>query len=104
MTTEVHGQDSGGAKVVTLLQPLLATLVAMYDECDRAPRPLWLDEAFEGVDADNRSTMLDLLVDFDLDFLLAGPGTLVASAQVPGRRRLVRAQGGRLPSRACPCR
>lgn len=83
LTKEIHGQDSGGAKVVTLLQPLLATLVAMYDECQHAPRPLWLDEAFEGVDADNRSTMLDLFVDFDLDFLLAGPGTLVASAQVP---------------------
>jgi len=83
LTKEIHGQDSGGAKVVTLLQPLLATLVAMYDECAHAPRPLWLDEAFEGVDADNRSTMLDLFVDFDLDFLLAGPGTLVASAQVP---------------------
>lgn len=83
LTKEIHGQDSGGAKVVTLLQPLLATLVAMYDECDSAPRPLWLDEAFEGVDADNRSTMLDLFVDFDLDFLLAGPGTLVASANVP---------------------
>ena len=83
LTKEIHGQDSGGAKVVTLLQPLLATLVAMYDECDHAPRPLWLDEAFEGVDADNRSTMLDLFVDFELDFLLAGPGTLVASSQVP---------------------
>lgn len=83
LTKEVHGQDSGGAKVVTLLQPLLATLVAMYDECDHAPRPLWLDEAFEGVDADNRSTMLDLFIDFDLDFLLAGPGNLVASANVP---------------------
>jgi len=45
--------------------------------------PVWLDEAIEGVDALNRSTMLDLFVDFDLDFLLAGPGTVVASAQVP---------------------
>lgn len=83
LTKEVHGQDSGGAKVVTLLQPLLATLVAMYDDCHSAPRPLWLDEAFEGVDADNRSTMLDLFIDFDLDFLLAGPSTLVASSNVP---------------------
>jgi Putative exonuclease SbcCD, C subunit len=47
--------------VVTLLQPLLATLVALYDESPTAPRPLWLDEAFEGVAPANRVTMLDLL-------------------------------------------
>lgn len=83
LTAEVHARDSGGGKVVTLLQPLLATLVALYDESETAPRPLWLDEAFTGVDDSNRSTMLDLLVEFDLDFLLAGPTALVASAQVP---------------------
>lgn len=83
LTAEVHAKDSGGGKVVTLLQPLLATLVSLYGESATAPRPLWLDEAFTGVDDSNRSTMLDLLVEFDLDFLLAGPSALVASAQVP---------------------
>lgn len=83
LTAEVHAKDSGGGKVVTLLQPLLATLVALYDESGTAPRPLWLDEAFTGVDDTNRSTMLDLLVEFDLDFLMAGPAALVACAQVP---------------------
>jgi energy-coupling factor transporter ATP-binding protein EcfA2 len=83
LTAEAHAKDSGGGKVVTLLQPLLATLVALYGESVAAPRPLWLDEAFTGVDDSNRSTMLDLLVEFDLDFLLAGPSALVASAQVP---------------------
>jgi hypothetical protein len=83
LTAEVHAKDSGGGKVVTLLQPLLATVVALYDESDSAPRPLWLDEAFTGVDDINRSTMLDLLVEFDLDFLLAGPAALVTAAQVP---------------------
>ncbi|AGL17611.1 SbcC/MukB-like Walker B domain-containing protein [Actinoplanes sp. N902-109] len=83
LTKQVHGVDSGGGKVVTLLQPLLATLVALYTESPAAPRPLWLDEAFEGVDPGNRATMLRLLVDFDLDFLLAGPAPLVAAAQVP---------------------
>lgn len=83
LTKEVHGQDSGGGKVVTLLQPLLATLVALYGESELAPRPLWLDEAFTGVDAANRATMLDLVVKFDLDFLLAGPDTLTATAHVP---------------------
>ena len=83
LTREVHDQDSGGGKVITLLQPLLATLVALYDESEGAPRPLWLDEAFTGIDDDNRATMLALLVEFDLDFLLAGPATLVSAAQVP---------------------
>lgn len=83
LTKEVHGRDSGGGKVVTLLQPLLSTLVALYGESELAPRPLWLDEAFTGVDAANRATMLDLVVNFDLDFLLAGPETLAATAHVP---------------------
>jgi hypothetical protein len=83
LTKEVHARDSGGGKVVTLLQPLVATLVALYEESRCAPRPLWLDEAFTGVDDANRATMLALLVTFDLDFLLAGPGVLVTTAQVP---------------------
>ncbi len=83
LTRKVHGVDSGGGKVVTLLQPLLATLVALYSESPEAPRPLWLDEAFEGVDPGNRATMMRMLTDFDLDFLLAGPAPLVAVAQVP---------------------
>ncbi|GAA0928008.1 hypothetical protein GCM10009557_93630 [Virgisporangium ochraceum] len=83
LTKKVHGVDSGGGKVVTLLQPLLATLVALYSESPDSPRPLWLDEAFEGVDPANRATMMRMLTDFDLDFLLAGPAPLVAVAQVP---------------------
>ena len=82
-TEEVHAKDSGGGKAVTLLQPMLAALVALYREPGTAPRPLWLDEAFTGVDDANRATMLALLVTFDLDFLLAGPTTLITTAQVP---------------------
>lgn len=83
LTKEVHAKDSGGGKVITLLQPLLATLVALYSQSSVAPRPLWLDEAFTGVDDGNRSAMLAMLVEFDLDFLLAGPAAMVAAAQVP---------------------
>jgi hypothetical protein len=83
LTRQVHGRDSGGGKAVTLLQPLLATLVALYAEAPEGPRPLWLDEAFTGVDDLNRTTMLDLLVSFDLDFVAAGPETLVAVSAVP---------------------
>ncbi|GAA4971255.1 SbcC/MukB-like Walker B domain-containing protein [Actinoplanes utahensis] len=83
LTRQVHSVDSGGGKVVTLLQPLLATLVTLFAESPDAPRPLWLDEAFTGVDTPNRSTMLRMMVDFDFDFLLAGPSALVTAAQVP---------------------
>ncbi|WP_430790230.1 TIGR02680 family protein [Actinoplanes sp. G11-F43] len=83
LTKQIHAVDSGGGKVVTLMQPLLATLVALYSDNPSGPRPLWLDEAFEGVDPTNRAIMLRMLCDFDLDFLLAGPGALVAAAQVP---------------------
>lgn len=82
LTKESHAKDSGGGKVVTLLQPLLATLVALYGESGTSPRMLWLDEAFEGVDPGNRTVMLDLLRDFELDFLLVGPTPLVTSASV----------------------
>ncbi|MFI1996329.1 SbcC/MukB-like Walker B domain-containing protein [Actinoplanes sp. NPDC020271] len=83
LTKQQHTVDSGGGKAVTLLQPLLATLVTLYSESPNSPRPLWLDEAFVGVDLANQTTMMRMLVDFDLDFLVAGPATLVASAQVP---------------------
>lgn len=83
LTREKHDVDSGGGKAVTLLQPLLATLVALYNEDPCAPHPVWLDEAFAGVDGPNRAMMLDLFTEFDLDFLMAGPGAIVASASVP---------------------
>jgi hypothetical protein len=63
--------------------PLIATLAAMYTSSPQGPRLLWLDEAFDGVDADNRSSVLDLLGEFDMDYLLAGPGLLVNTSTVP---------------------
>jgi hypothetical protein len=83
LTTQRHGQDSGGGKVMTMLQPLLATLATLYQGSPSAPRPLWLDEAFDGVDAENTTSLLGMLVEFDFDFLLAGPKSLVASRHVP---------------------
>lgn len=78
-----HGELSGGARVVTLMLPLIAALATMYQGTPTGPRPLWLDEAFDGVDAPNRSSVLGLLCEFDMDYLLAGPGPLVTTATVP---------------------
>ena len=78
-----HSLLSGGAKVVTLLQPFVAALHAMYDQSGAGPRMMWLDEAFNGVDPDNRATMLRLLTSCDLDWLVAGPGPIANAATVP---------------------
>jgi hypothetical protein len=78
-----HGLLSGGAKVVTLLQPFIAALHAMYDQSGIGPRMMWLDEAFGGVDTSNKATMFRLLASCDLDWLIAGPGIIVNSASVP---------------------
>ena len=73
---------SGGARVVLLMLPLIATLIALYESTPGAPRPFWLDEAFDGLDQLNRTMLLELLGEFDLDVLLAGPGRLLNSAAV----------------------
>ena len=78
-----HGLLSGGAKVVTLMQPFIAALHAMYDQAGSGPRMLWLDEAFGGVDATNKASMFRLLGSCDLDWLIAGPGIIANSAAVP---------------------
>ncbi len=78
-----HGLLSGGAKVVTLMQPFIAALHAMYDQTGTGPRMLWLDEAFGGVDGTNKGSMFRLLTSCDLDWLIAGPGIIANSAAVP---------------------
>lgn len=78
-----HGLLSGGAKVVTLLQPFVAALHAMYDQASGGPRMLWLDEAFGGVDSTNKASMFRLLASCDMDWLIAGPGVIANSSAVP---------------------
>jgi uncharacterized protein (TIGR02680 family) len=78
-----HGLLSGGAKVVTLMQPFIAALHAMYDQSSSGPRMLWLDEAFGGMDGTNKASMFRLLTSCDLDWLIAGPGIIANSAAVP---------------------
>lgn len=63
--------------------PLVATLAALYSDSDGCPRPLWLDEAFDGLDSANREMVMDLFASFDLDVLLAGPARLVNVRAVP---------------------
>jgi uncharacterized protein (TIGR02680 family) len=83
LTTQAFAEMSGGARAVSLMLPLVATLAALYEDMDGAPRPLWLDEAFDGLDAANRAMVMDLFGSFDLDVLLAGPNRLVNVRTVP---------------------
>ena len=83
LTSRGYAELSGGARVVMLMMPLVATLAAMYEEMPSGPRPLWLDEAFDGLDAANRATVMKLFREFDLDVLLVGPGRIVNVAAVP---------------------
>lgn len=83
LTQRTFAEMSGGARAVMLMLPLVATLAAYYSDMPGAPRPLWLDEAFEGLDSANRATVMDLFHSFDLDVLLAGPTRLVNVASVP---------------------
>jgi uncharacterized protein (TIGR02680 family) len=78
-----HGLLSGGAKVVTLMQPFIAALHAMYDQSGIGPRMIWLDEAFGGVDSANKAAMFRLLTSCDLDWLIAGPAVIANSSTVP---------------------
>jgi uncharacterized protein (TIGR02680 family) len=78
-----HGLLSQGAKVVTLMQPFIAALHAMYDQSAIGPRMIWLDEAFGGVDSANKAAMFRLLTSCDLDWLIAGPGIIANSSTVP---------------------
>ncbi|MGH3202152.1 MAG: TIGR02680 family protein [Streptosporangiaceae bacterium] len=78
-----HGLLSGGAKVVTLMQPFIAALHAMYDQSGIGPRMIWLDEAFGGVDSANKAAMFRLLASCDLDWLIAGPVIIANSSTVP---------------------
>lgn len=78
-----YAMQSGGARVVMLMLPLVATLSALYRSMPSAPHPFWLDEAFDGLDQANRQMVLELLAEFDFDVLLAGPGRLLNSPAVP---------------------
>ncbi|RKT86363.1 Putative exonuclease SbcCD, C subunit [Saccharopolyspora antimicrobica] len=78
-----HDTFSGGARVVTLLAPFIAALQAMYDQHPNAPRLMWLDEAFDGVDPPNKTALFRLLSACDLDWMMAGPGMLANNPEVP---------------------
>lgn len=81
----MHGKGSGGEKAVMLQLPLFAAAAAHYAGAARtAPRPVYLDEAFAGIDVEMRSECMGLLVQLDLDFVMASHDEWGFYEEVPG--------------------
>jgi hypothetical protein len=71
LTKKTHGAGSGGQKAVMLHLPLFAAAAAFYASAStQAPRLILLDEAFAGIDRKIRGSLMGLLCDFDLDFVM----------------------------------
>lgn len=71
LTKRTHGTGSGGERAVSLIMPMLAALAAYYGSADpTAPRIILMDEAYVGIDNEMRAKFMDLLVQFDLDFIM----------------------------------
>ncbi|MEM9364862.1 MAG: TIGR02680 family protein [Planctomycetota bacterium] len=71
LTKRSHGTGSGGERAVSLIMPMLAALAAYYSSADpTAPRMILMDEAYVGIDNEMRAKFMDLLVQFDLDFIM----------------------------------
>ncbi len=85
LTNHTHQLGSGGEKAVTLQLPLFVAAAAHYaGAAPTAPRPIYLDEAFAGIDQHMRGECLGLLTDLDLDLVLASHDEFGFHPEVPG--------------------
>ncbi|MBG9736872.1 TIGR02680 family protein [Paenibacillus alvei] len=65
------GRYSNGQKAIILYMPLLAAIDAiLMSASDTAPRLITLDEAFAGVDSNNKEKMFNMIQDFDFDYIM----------------------------------
>jgi hypothetical protein len=71
LTKRTFGTGSGGEKALMLTMPQFAAAAAHYRSADPAcPRLIFLDEAFAGIDNENRGHAMGLLAVFDLDLVM----------------------------------
>ena len=79
------GPGSGGEQALVASVPLFAAAASYYNSAAaHAPRLVLLDEAFAGVDDDNRAKCLGLLAEFDLDYVLTSEREWGCYPSVPG--------------------
>lgn len=85
VTGELHKKKSGGEKAAMLQLPMFAAAAAHYaGAAATSPRPIYLDEAFAGIDAEMRASCMGLLTGFDLDFVMASHDEWGFHTSVPG--------------------
>lgn len=85
LTDGLHRKGSGGEKAIQLQLPLFAAAAAHYaGAATWAPRPVYLDEAFAGVDSEMRASCMGLLTELDLDFVMASHDESGFHKTVPG--------------------
>ncbi len=85
LTNEKHQKGSGGEKAVSLQLPLFVAAAAHYaGAAPTAPRPVYLDEAFAGIDRPMRGECMGLLTDLDLDVVMASHDEFGFHPEVPG--------------------
>ncbi len=85
LTKRTFGTGSGGEKALVLTMPQFAAAAAHYRSADPlAPRLILLDEAFVGIDNENRANALGLLHYFDLDVVMTSEREWACYPTVPG--------------------
>jgi uncharacterized protein (TIGR02680 family) len=85
LTDELHKKKSGGEKAAMLQLPMFAAAAAHYaGAAPTSPRPIYLDEAFAGIDAEMWASCMGLLTGFDLDVVMASHDEWGFHTTVPG--------------------
>jgi uncharacterized protein (TIGR02680 family) len=81
----LSGPASSGERALGLTVPLFAAAASHYESAaTTAPRLVLLDEAFAGIDDGARGHCMDLIREFDLDFVMTSEREWGCYAELPG--------------------
>lgn len=81
----LSGPASSGERALGLTVPLFAAAASHYESASEyAPRLVLLDEAFAGIDDAARAHCMDLIREFDLDFVMTSEREWGCYAELPG--------------------
>ncbi len=84
LTARTQGTGSGGEQAKLAHLPLFAATAAYYmSAAPSAPHLLMLDEAFAGIDDDQKADCMAMLVDLDLDVILTNYAEFGCYPEVP---------------------
>src|SRR5699024_7465769 len=81
----LSGPASSGERALGLTVPLFAAASSHYESAaTEAPRLVLLDEAFAGIDDAARAHCMDLIREFDLDFVMTSEREWACYPELPG--------------------